>query len=67
MHMLSELAMSKLVTEQHHVQLEQARQARYAQALAELRKARRMEQRAERNLLRAWQRADEVRESLDQR
>jgi hypothetical protein len=67
MHTMSELAMASLITEHHHRKLEQARQARYAHALTELRRARRMEQRAERQLLRAWQRAAEVRESLEAR
>jgi cysteinyl-tRNA synthetase len=64
---LSELAMTSLATDEHRAKLEQARQARYARAITNLRKARRMEQRAERQLLRAWQRADAIRESLEAR
>ncbi len=67
MHTLSELAMTSLATEEHHAKLEQARQARYARAITSLRRARRMEQRAERQLLRAWQRADAIRETLEAR
>jgi hypothetical protein len=67
MHTLSERAMSTLVAERHNATLEQARRARYAHVLMELRKAERMEQRAERQLLRAWQRSDELRETLETR
>ncbi len=40
---------------------EKAQQARLARQAAELRKLARIRQRAERKLLRAWQRADELR------
>lgn len=40
---------------------EKAQQARLARQAAELRKLARIQQRAERKLLRAWQRADELR------
>jgi hypothetical protein len=44
---------------------EQARQTRIARQAAELRKLERLRQRAERKLLRAWQRADELRASIE--
>lgn len=44
---------------------EQARQTRIARQAAELRKLERVRQRAERKLLRAWQRADELRASIE--
>lgn len=44
---------------------EQARQKRVAKQAAELRKLDRVRQRAERKLLRAWQRADELRTTLE--
>jgi hypothetical protein len=44
---------------------EQARQKRVARQAAELRKRDRVRQRAERRLLRAWQRADELRATLE--
>jgi hypothetical protein len=44
---------------------EQARQTRVAKQAAELRKLDRVRQRAERRLLRAWQRHDELRAMLE--
>ena len=44
---------------------DQARQIRIARQAAELRKLERIRQRAERKLLRAWQRADELRASIE--
>jgi hypothetical protein len=58
---------SELVRDHHRSKLEQTRQARYARTLAQLRKAKRVEQRAERDLLRAWHRSDELRASLETR
>jgi hypothetical protein len=46
-------------------QLEKARQARLAWQAAELRRVERNRQRAERKLLRAWQRADEFRMMIE--
>jgi len=46
-------------------QLDQAREARLARHARELRKLERVRQRAERKLLRAWRRSDEVRTLLD--
>jgi hypothetical protein len=43
----------------------EARQIRVARQAAELRKLERIQQRAERKLLRAWQRADELRTSIE--
>jgi len=45
--------------------LEQAQQSRIARQAAELRRLDRIRQRAERKLLRAWQRADELRTSIE--
>ena len=67
MYMLSEQAMAALVNERRHNSLEQARQARYAHQLTELRRAERVSRRAGRQLLRAWRRSDELRASLDAR
>lgn len=44
---------------------QQAQHARIARQAAELRKLDRMRQRAERRLLRAWQRSDELRASIE--
>ena len=44
---------------------EEARHARIARQAAELRKLDRIRQRAERKLLRAWQRSDELRASIE--
>jgi len=46
-------------------QLDQAREARLARHARELRKLERVRQRAERKLLRAWRRSDEVRTLLE--
>jgi hypothetical protein len=43
----------------------EARQTRIARQAAELRKLERIQRRAERKLLRAWQRADELRTSIE--
>ena len=67
MHTLSEPAMAALVSERRQATLEQARQARFAHAITELRKAERVEQRAERELLRAWRHSDNLRTSLEAR
>ena len=44
---------------------EQAQHARIARQAAELRKLDRVRQRAERKLLRAWRRSDELRASIE--
>jgi hypothetical protein len=44
---------------------DEARQTRIARRAVELRKLERIQQRAERKLLRAWQRADELRTSIE--
>jgi len=46
-------------------QLDQAREARLARHARELRKLERVRRRAERRLLRAWRRSDEVQALLD--
>ena len=43
----------------------EAQHARIARQVAELRRLERLRQRAERKLLRAWQRADELRASIE--
>lgn len=65
MHTMSEPALHVLVSEHQRVRLEQARQARFAHTLARMRRVQRMEHRAERQLLRAWRRSDELRASLE--
>jgi energy-coupling factor transporter transmembrane protein EcfT len=57
----------ELVREHTRAKLEQAQRARYARTVMQIRKVRRMEQRAERQLLRAWQRGEELRASLETR
>jgi len=54
-----------LARDRHHDRLESAREARLARQAAELRRLERARQRAERKLLRAWQRADELRTMLE--
>jgi hypothetical protein len=44
---------------------QEARRTRIARQAAELRRLERIQQRAERKLLRAWQRADELRTSIE--
>lgn len=44
---------------------ERAQEARVARQAAELRKLERIQQRAERKLLRAWRRADELRAAME--
>lgn len=54
-----------LARDRSSARYEQAHQARIARQAAELRKLDRIRQRAERKLLRAWQRADELRASIE--
>jgi hypothetical protein len=54
-----------LARDQTLYHLERARDARLARRAAELRKLERARRRAERKLLRAWRRSDEVRALLD--
>lgn len=54
-----------LARDRHHDRLEQAQQSRIARQAAELRKLDRIQQRAERKLLRVWQRADELRTAIE--
>ena len=54
-----------LARERHRNQLEYAREARLARQAAELRRLQRVKQRAERRLLRAWRRADELQSVLE--
>jgi cysteinyl-tRNA synthetase len=51
--------------DRHRDQLERAQHARLARQAAELRRLVRIRQRAERRLLRAWQRADELRTTIE--
>ena len=54
-----------LAREQTLDQLDRSREARLARHARELRKLERVRRRAERKLLRAWRRSDEVRTLLD--
>ena len=54
-----------LARDRYRSGLESAQQARLARQAAELRRVERVRQRAERRLLRAWQRADELRTMLE--
>ena len=48
-----------------HKEAQEAQRARIARRAAELRKLERIRQRAERKLLRAWQRTDELRATIE--
>ena len=54
-----------LMRDRHHERLERARESRLARQAMELRRLERVRQRAERKLLRAWRRADELRAMLE--
>ena len=54
-----------LARERHRDQLERAQEARLTRHAAQLRKLERARQRAERKLIRAWRRSDEIRALLD--
>ena len=54
-----------LARDRSSARYEQAKHARVARQAAELRKLDRRRQRAERNLLRAWQQSDELRASIE--
>jgi len=54
-----------LAKDRHLDRLEQAQEIRIARQAAELRRLERIRQRAERKLLRAWQRADELRMTIE--
>ena len=60
MHLVAELA-----TEESRRKIELAEQLRPARRLLMLRRARRMERKAERRLVEAWRRAAELRGTLD--
>ena len=55
----------QLARERTRVNLEQAEQLRYSRRLRALRRARRLEHRAERRMIAAWRRATALRESVD--
>jgi hypothetical protein len=55
----------QLARERTRSNLEQAEQLRYSRRLRALRRARRLEHRAERRMVEAWRRAAELRESGD--
>ena len=55
----------ELVNEELRHKIEQAKQQRSARHLLALRRARRMEQRAERRMFEAWRRAAELRGTLE--
>jgi hypothetical protein len=54
-----------LARDRYRDRLQQAQEMRIARQAAELRRLERIRQRAERRLLRAWQRADELRTSIE--
>jgi hypothetical protein len=54
-----------LAKDRYKSQLESAQQARLARQAAEVRRVERVRRRAERKLLRAWKRADELRTMLE--
>jgi len=54
-----------LARDRYRDRLEQAQEGRIARQAAELRRLERVRQRAERKLLRAWERADELRATLE--
>jgi hypothetical protein len=54
-----------LARERHRGQVEEARRERAGRRAAELRKVSRLQARAERQLLRAWQRAERVRSAVE--
>jgi hypothetical protein len=54
-----------LMRDRHNERLERARESGLARQAAELRRLQRARQRAERRLLRAWRRADELRSVLE--
>ena len=60
-------AMDQLAAERTRGLLELAEHLRYARRERTLRRARRMEHRAERRLIEAWRRADEFRAGLESR
>ena len=55
----------ELVTQRHQSNLELAEQLRYSRRLHTLRRARRMEHKAERRMIAAWQRAAELRRTIE--
>lgn len=54
-----------LAKDRYRDRLERAQESRMGRQAAELRKLDRVRQRAERKLLRAWERADELRATLE--
>jgi hypothetical protein len=55
----------RLARERHAERLKYAEQSQKAQRASELRRLERQQQRAERRLVEAWRRADEVRSMLE--
>jgi hypothetical protein len=55
----------ELVTEENRRKIEQAEQLRYWRRLSQLRRARRLEYKAERRMVQAWRRAAELRGTLE--
>jgi len=54
-----------LARERHLAEMQRAHHARIANQAARLRRVERIQQRAERRLLRVWQRADELRTMIE--
>jgi hypothetical protein len=55
----------RLAQERHQERLEDAEEARQVQYAMELRRLRRVQQRAERRLIDAWRRVEEAREAVE--
>jgi hypothetical protein len=66
MHSMSHLMSQELASEQNRSAIQQAEQLRQSRRLRVLRRATRIERKAERRLLAAWQRAEELRGARDQ-
>ena len=68
MYVMEQLASEQLASERTRDSIDLAQQLRHSRRMRTLRRARRMEQKAERRMIRAWRRAAELRsgiESLD--
>jgi hypothetical protein len=55
----------ELARERTRSNIEEAEQLRYSRRLRALRRARRLEQRAERRMIEAWRRAAELRDAVE--
>jgi hypothetical protein len=62
---ISMYRVAELASERSHRRLDEAEQARHSRRLGTLRRARRMELRAERRMVAAWRRAAELRDAVE--